>query len=304
MNDDGSPIFRVGLMMFSETGEPNNNVEGGYVRAAVRDLTEDNKTLYMNLLNGLHIINDKSNGGKAGMTMMEAYYYFAGQNPRSGNNKVKTDYTSNTAGSAATDAVYALPENALPQSTGTRAAGPPYNSPVIDGSCGQNFIIYHQQRRRRRTTARQPRGLGFGTELLQAEGGDTTTIPISPAGSMSHHGGRMGPVHGAEPVRHHHLHGRRKQGHHRPGAGVDGVAQEHGRASAGASTSTSAPPAPAMRSSPALQTIFSEIQAVNTVFASVSLPVSVNTEGTYLNQIYIGMFRPDTRRDSRAGWAT
>ncbi len=41
--------------------------------------------------------------------------------------------------------------------------------------------------------------------------------------------------------------------------------------------------------------IFSEIQAVNSVFASVSLPVSVNTEGTYLNQVYIGMFRPDQK---------
>ena len=29
------------------------------------------------------------------------------------------------------------------------------------------------------------------------------------------------------------------------------------------------------------------------MFASVSLPISVNTEGTYLNQVYIGMFRPD-----------
>jgi type IV pilus assembly protein PilY1 len=43
----------------------------------------------------------------------------------------------------------------------------------------------------------------------------------------------------------------------------------------------------------ALGRIFSEIQAVNSVFASVSLPTSVNTEGTYLNQVYIGMFRPD-----------
>jgi type IV pilus assembly protein PilY1 len=51
----------------------------------------------------------------------------------------------------------------------------------------------------------------------------------------------------------------------------------------------------------ALQTIFSEIQAVNTVFSSVSLPVSVNTEGTYLNQIYIGMFRPDQNAFPR--WA-
>ena len=29
------------------------------------------------------------------------------------------------------------------------------------------------------------------------------------------------------------------------------------------------------------------------MFASVSLPVSVNPQGYYLNQIYVGMFRPD-----------
>jgi len=39
--------------------------------------------------------------------------------------------------------------------------------------------------------------------------------------------------------------------------------------------------------------IFSEIQSVNSVFASSSLPVSVNTQGTYLNQVFMGMFRPD-----------
>ncbi len=43
----------------------------------------------------------------------------------------------------------------------------------------------------------------------------------------------------------------------------------------------------------ALRKIMSEIQAVNSVFASSSLPVSVNTQGTYLNQVFIGMFRPD-----------
>ena len=45
----------------------------------------------------------------------------------------------------------------------------------------------------------------------------------------------------------------------------------------------------------ALDVIFSEIQAVNSVFASVSLPVSVNTEDTYLNQVYVGVFRPDEK---------
>lgn len=51
----------------------------------------------------------------------------------------------------------------------------------------------------------------------------------------------------------------------------------------------------------ALRKIFSEIQSVNSVFASSSLPVSVNTQGTYLNQVFIGMFRPDGSAKPR--WA-
>ena len=43
----------------------------------------------------------------------------------------------------------------------------------------------------------------------------------------------------------------------------------------------------------ALRKIMSEIQSVNSVFASSSLPVSVNTQGTYLNQVFMGMFRPE-----------
>jgi type IV pilus assembly protein PilY1 len=43
----------------------------------------------------------------------------------------------------------------------------------------------------------------------------------------------------------------------------------------------------------AVNKALSEIQAVNSVFASVSLPLSVNTQGTYLNQVYVGMFRPE-----------
>ncbi len=42
----------------------------------------------------------------------------------------------------------------------------------------------------------------------------------------------------------------------------------------------------------AIKIALSEIQSVNSVFAAVSLPVSVNTQGSYLNQVYIGMFRP------------
>jgi type IV pilus assembly protein PilY1 len=44
----------------------------------------------------------------------------------------------------------------------------------------------------------------------------------------------------------------------------------------------------------ALAMIFAEIQAVNSVFTSATLPISVNTQGSYENQVYMGMFRPDS----------
>jgi type IV pilus assembly protein PilY1 len=43
----------------------------------------------------------------------------------------------------------------------------------------------------------------------------------------------------------------------------------------------------------AMTKILNQIRASNSVFSSASLPVSANTQGTYLNQVYIGMFRPD-----------
>jgi len=45
--------------------------------------------------------------------------------------------------------------------------------------------------------------------------------------------------------------------------------------------------------SKALLEAFKKVTAVNSVFAAVSLPVSVNVRGTYINQVYMGAFRPD-----------
>lgn len=49
----------------------------------------------------------------------------------------------------------------------------------------------------------------------------------------------------------------------------------------------------------ALDTILNEVQAVDSVFSSASLPVSVNAQGTYLNQVFLGMFRPDASASPR-----
>jgi len=105
--------FRLGLMLFSESGGGNSGADGAYVRAAVRPLTAENKVLYQNLVASLGKNADKSNGGKISKAMEEAYLYFSGGAPHSGNNKVKTDYTSNSGVSSASDAIYALAGNAL-----------------------------------------------------------------------------------------------------------------------------------------------------------------------------------------------
>src|SRR5215831_17560708 len=45
--------------------------------------------------------------------------------------------------------------------------------------------------------------------------------------------------------------------------------------------------------------IFYEVAAVNSVFASSSLPVASNAQGSYQNQVFIGMFRPDADANPR-----
>lgn len=43
-----------------------------------------------------------------------------------------------------------------------------------------------------------------------------------------------------------------------------------------------------------------KMQPVNSVFAAITLPVSVNVRGTFLNQVYMGQFRPD--QNARPRW--
>ena len=49
----------------------------------------------------------------------------------------------------------------------------------------------------------------------------------------------------------------------------------------------------------ALTKFFTDIQAVSSVFASASLPVAVSSRGTYLNQVFLGMFLPDAQARPR-----
>lgn len=291
VNADGTARVRVGVMMYNETGGANNSVQGGYLRAAIRDMTAVNKTKYTNLLTSFDITADKSNNGKAGLAMAEAYRYYAGQAPYAGNRKVKTDYLGNVTASntAATKAVHALAGNAI-----NAFAGSPYISPVTLGDCGRNYIVYISNGPAQDNSSAIAIGTSMLTTAAAAEGitGATNTIPISPSGSQANVTDEW-----ARFMR------RSSLGIVSYTVDVDKVSSGQGpgwtallKSTAGVSNGryfdvTSGNGGAELVD--AFGRIFSEIQAVNSVFASVSLPVSINTQGTFLNQVYIGQFRPD-----------
>ena len=273
--------FRVGIMFSTETGSGNSGNDGGYVRAAIRLMNATNKTAYANLITSIDKNGDKGNGGKSSLVMAEAYSYFSSGTPYAGNSKAKTDYTGNNGGTTSSNAVYALAGNALASKDATQ-----YANPITD-SCQKNFIIYisNGAAQDNSTVTSQ------SSNLLAAAGGDTTTIPLSPSGSQGNMLDEWARFMkkstlaittytiDVDPVT-------TGQG---PGwtTLLKSTAEDPSRYFSVSSSSGST------QITAAINSALSQIQSVNSVFAAVSLPVSVNTQGTYLNQVFIGQFRPD-----------
>ncbi|MGE8319439.1 MAG: pilus assembly protein [Comamonas sp.] len=285
--------FRVGLMLFTETGNPNSNEDGGYMRAAIRPLDANYKTKFVNLLDSLHVINDKSNGGKAGKTMAEAYYYFTGAAPNSGNRKAKTDYSGNTSGTTASNAIYQLSGNAIGS-----FAGSPYTSPVVAG-CARNFIIYIsngavQDNNSDNTDANNRLNVAYtATGLTRPE----TMISLTPNGSQTNVADEWAKFMKMSPsvITSFTLDVDRVTTGQGPGwsALLKSMAQQSGGEYYAVSSQGS-------ELADKLLSTFFKIQAVDSVFASASLPISTNARGTYLNQVFMGMFRPAP--DSKPRW--
>lgn len=285
--------FRVGLMMFTETGNPNNNIDGAYVRAAIRNMDTDYKVKFMALLNSLHKLNDKSNGGKAGLTMAEAYYYFTGAAPYSGNQKVKTDYLGNNSGpTPASNLIYQQPNNALQSFAGTA-----YNSPVVNG-CARNYIIYlsngaAQDNNSDNTNASTRLSNAYASVNLSRP----ADLSLTPNGSQSNVADEWARFMKDSPsnITTYTLDVDPITTGQGPGwsALLKSMAGQSGGEYFAVSSSGT-------QIAEKLAAIFNQIQAVNSVFSSASLPVSVNSRGTYLNQVFMGMFRPDP--DAKPRW--
>jgi type IV pilus assembly protein PilY1 len=274
--------FKVGVMMFSETGQGNSNVDGAYLRAGVRLMDDANKVKYGALIRSLDKLDDKSNGGKAGKMMAEVYRYLASGAPMGGNNKVKADYTGNISGTAASRAIYALPGNPLAAIGSTTYTGPD------TANCIGTYVIYISNGAAQDNTS----DTNTSTAALRAAGGTTTTITLSPSGSQDNVADEWARyLQTSMGVKVYTVEAAMATGGQGPG--WTALLKSMATQSKGEYYDITAGPNLGVALSGALDDIFSKIQSVNSVFSSVSLPVSVNTQGTYLNQVFVGMFRPD-----------
>src|SRR6266704_3381600 len=124
-----SSDFNFGLMLFNESGQPDNH--GAYVRFGIRQMDSTNKPALMTVINNFDQLGDKGNNNEVSEMMYEAYAYWAGITANLGFGQAKRDYkgsTDNPAGSLQSNAFTGAGINA-------------YTSPITD-PCQKNFQIY------------------------------------------------------------------------------------------------------------------------------------------------------------------
>jgi type IV pilus assembly protein PilY1 len=260
-------------MLFTETGGGNSNVRGSYPRYHIRQQTDANKTTLSTLITGLHQTNDRGSNAQYARAMHEAYLYFGGRTALAGAGQVKRDWAA----------------------FGGLESGTTYVSPVGDG-CQKNYIIFisNGPSDSSENTSAEALLSGLGGKL----GGDP--IPLNPSSEQANWADEysrfvanndINPVFAEtqtatvftiavydpakitqNPVASQ-IALMKSMAHQGKGEYFDG-------------TDLSS-------IVDALQQIFTRVLSVNSVFASTTLPVSVNVRGTHLNQVYMGVFRPD-----------
>ncbi|MDH3319249.1 MAG: hypothetical protein OEO84_06110, partial [Betaproteobacteria bacterium] len=298
--------YNVGLGLFVETGGTNNNVDGSYLRYGIRQMTgtaadtTTNKGKLIAMINALDQSGDRGSSAVYSLAMAEVFKYFAGRTSVSGHGKTKTDAGNSVYFATGREALVGspLPASALPN-TSTASA---YATPIVD-ACQKNFIIFISNGEANDNSS----AIASAEAMFQSDTGSAPTqIALSPSGSEAivadeyarfmANGDCNPSIAGVQNVYTYTIDVIPSA----VGGGPAHTALLKSMATNGKGkyyaindiSNTS-------QIETALKNIFQEVQAVNSVFASTTLPVSVNVRGTNLNQVYIGVFRPDANKSPR-----
>jgi type IV pilus assembly protein PilY1 len=259
-NADGTPLYNVGLMLFNESTAP----QGGYPRIQFQPLTAANKTAMLAKIRAITIGDDKANNGPYAQTLHEAYLMFTKRAPLNGTLGTKWDDTAVAGG---------------------RYVGPP------GSGCGTNHIIFLSNGSPNENSTRS-------VELLTVDHGDVTPLTYpnayitnSDQGDWADEFARF--LRGADVSDKEGTQSIVTHGVAVVGSSSDGLYPNFIRAIATQGGGQYYAASDIDQLVKSLLNIFNSIQTANSVFASASLPISVTSQGTYKNQVYVGLFKPD-----------
>lgn len=266
--DSDGAKFNVAFMLLNES--PNN---GAYPRKAFVPLTAANKAVLKLAIKNLTIGGDKGSNADFAKALHEAYLYFKQLTPYQGTAGAKWDTAAVSAGK--------------------------YVSPSAN-SCGKNHVIFIAN------GAPENSENNSAKTLLSNLGGNVTQIAYPTSEVKNTHQANWADEYarflkGADVSSKDDTQGITVHGIAVTGASSDGLYPNfiHAIANQGGGDYFAASDVDKL--TVAILDTFAQIQSVNSVFASASLPISVSTQGTYLNQVFIGMFRPDGKAKPR--WA-
>jgi type IV pilus assembly protein PilY1 len=260
--------INVGIMLFNESPAQNS---GGYPRVQFLPLTRANAALLKSTISAITIGGDKGNNAAFSKALYEAYLMFSRAVPYRGTAGTKWDRTAVAGGTY---------------------VGPP-------GSGCANHIIFLANGGPGEVTN------GDAQALLAAAGGNATQIlyPSSYIGNSDQanwadeyarflRGVDVSTQAGVQSITTH--------GIAVVGAPSDGLYPNFIRAIAQQGGGQYYAASNVALLVKALTDIFNSIQSFNSVFASASLPIAVNAQGSYKNQLFVGVFRPDA--SARPRW--
>lgn len=311
----------VGLMMFVK-GHGGSEQDGGYMRFGVRDMSvQANRDAFMAILTGgtdsatianptggIYANFNSENTGqqvatantKYGEVMYEAWRYFSGLYPYAGPGSANLrDYPGNGSPRVSPYTAGSLSGNALASADG------PYNSPFSnDAPCAKNFIIFIGNGFPSQGSA-NPATYTETSDLVDNTNDPARWQQIYPEGTQTTYAdewARFLKQYGAKP---------KCSGGvctdskiitytidvYKDAQDMNETKLLKSMANVGGGNYCAAQSEAAILT--CLAAAFSDMQAVNSVFTSASLPVAINTQGLFLNQIYMGVFRPDEKARPR-----
>lgn len=305
---------RAGLMLFNTQGTVDSKSGvGGYIRHRIAPLDSTYCSTFLSDLDNIsaNITTSDFKGPSSadyGTSLFEAFKYFGGWTNPAGS---KTNTAGSPTGATGFGPIRYTNANTLEDPLAfTDGAKTTYQTPLSDANiCGNNYIVLignqfpNQEWGTDQNASPYPTNTNLNTRLQYPVGPQIYPTPLTNSDKSNvrfadewanflYHTD-VSPVDGQQNIRMFTVDVYNGSPDPLQGALLKSMADQGGP---GGYFAVNGDLAGLIQ---AFIDILTQIASVDSVFASASLPVSVNAQGTFLNQVFMGVFRPDVGAQQR-----